>query len=72
MRVAGPSVLNHVSVKNMQSILLPKFKLLITKVVFKRDLMLRSPTFKVTNKILFRDAGIYKTLRLLKFTVTSQ
>lgn len=37
MRVAGPSVLSHVSVKNMQSILLPKFESLITKVVFKRD-----------------------------------
>lgn len=69
MRVAGPSVLSHVSVKNMQSILL-----LIRNVLFQRDLTFKSAIFRVTVKVLLRDglaAGclcVHRVLRLFKFT----
>ena len=43
MRVIGPSVFSHVSVKNMQSILLS----FIRSVLFKRDLKFKSAILKV-------------------------
>lgn len=51
MSVAYPAVLNHVLVKNIQSILLSKIKSLIKKDLFARDLKFKRAMFNVIGRV---------------------